>query len=80
MSKLDLKIFNFLNIRKKVVNLNIPPAKPSSFKELESENLSDMIFTIDANKINLEIEDKDKIELLAIKKKSLFMGKFTFYY
>ena len=27
-----------------------------------------MNFTIDANKINLEIENKDKIELLAIKK------------
>ena len=77
-TKLDLKIFNFLNIRKKVVNLNIPPAKPSSFKELELENLSNMIFTIDATKINLEIEDKDKIELLAIKKNPYLWARLPF--
>ena len=77
-TKLDLKIFNFLNIRKKVVNLNIPPAKPSSFKELELENLSNMIFTIEANKIELEIEDKDKIELLAIKKNPYLWARLPF--
>ena len=77
-AKSELKIFNFLNVRKKVINLNIPPAKPSSFKELELDNLSNMIFTIEANKIELEIEDKDKIELLAIKKNPYLWAKLPF--
>ena len=33
-TKMEIKIFNFLNIRKKVINLNFPPSKQSSFKEV----------------------------------------------
>ena len=77
-TKMEIKIFNFLNIRKKVINLNFPPAKPSSFKEVEFDNLSNMNFTIDANKINLEIENKDKIELLAIKKNPYLWARLPF--
>ena len=65
----EIKTFNFLSIRIKNINLNFPPSKPSSFKEIEYENLDNNNFTIHSIKKELNIQTLiNNFEILGYKK------------
>ena len=66
--KNESKIFRFLDIRKKVNNLNFPPTKPSSFKEIQIDYLDHCQLTIEGIKINLEIENNNNFQINSLKK------------
>ena len=55
--KKEIKTFNFLSIRIKNINLNFPSSKPSSFKNIEYENLDYNKFTINAIKKEFNINN-----------------------
>ncbi len=66
--KNESKIFRYLDIRKKVNNLNFPSTKPSSFKEIQIDYLEHCQLTIEAIKINLEIENNNNFQINSLKK------------
>ena len=66
--KNESKIFRFLDIRKKVNNLNFPSTKPSSFKEIQIDYLEHCQLTIEGIKINLEIENNNNFQINSLKK------------
>ena len=66
--KKEIKTFNFLSIRIKNINLNFPSSKPSSFKNIEYENLDYNKFTINAIKKEFNIHNLQNFEILGLKK------------
>ncbi len=66
--KSEAKSFGFLYVRKKVNNAFFPATKPSSFKEIQMDYPENSEFTIDAVKINLEIENNNNFQIDALKK------------
>ncbi len=66
--KKEIKTFNFLSIRIKNINLNFPASKPSSFKNIEYENLDYNKFTINAIKKEFNIHSLLNFEILGLKK------------
>ena len=78
-AKNDARHFGFTEVRKKIININIPPSKPSSFKEIQIEIPENCKLNIEGIKEILEIENiVSNFEIFALKKNPYLWAQLPF--